>query len=123
MVCVQLTCCLSDLLEYKGIVEHTAKQPRSESQMVSIHSPHLDLGLTAAAAALDWDMLDQISTRITNSVNTVNRVLVQLGGPEAQEMHVHVAMPDASRVTLLQLADKIVHDALIDANWLGKVFT
>ena len=79
------------------------------------------LVLTLDAAALNWDELDDMSTRITNSVSVVNRVLVQLGGPEADQMHVHAAMPKPSRVALLQLADKIVHDALISSEWLGKV--
>jgi len=70
----------------------------------------------------DWDLLDRVSTEITNASSQVNRVLVQLAGTAAHTMAVHEAFPVASRVALLQQADKLVHDLLIASNWVDKVW-
>jgi len=70
----------------------------------------------------DWELLDLISTQITNSSSQVNRVLLQLAGSPSSTLAVHSAFPVASRVALLQQADKLVHDLLIASNWVDKVW-
>jgi len=85
------------------------------------YSKAASLRLTEGAL-IDWDVLDGISTSITNSSSLVNRVLLQLSGHDGHTMHVHPASPDPSRVAVLQLADKVVHEHLVSSGWMAKVW-
>ena len=49
-------------------------------------------------------------------------MLLQLAGSPSSTLAVHSAFPVASRVALLQQADKLVHDLLIASNWVDKVW-
>ena len=64
------------------------------------------------ATEIDWDLLEQISTELTNSIPQVNRVILQLGPEKQIGQKLKQGYLTGDRLDLLREADAIVMDAL-----------
>jgi GMP synthase (glutamine-hydrolysing) len=70
----------------------------------------------------DWDQLDEWSTRITNSVRAVNRVVTLLAPVELPPLEPHPAFCTKDRLDLLREADAILTHAVERAGLMRTVF-
>ncbi|MBN1157725.1 glutamine-hydrolyzing GMP synthase [Candidatus Woesearchaeota archaeon] len=71
---------------------------------------------------LDWDMLEQLSTAITNKVREVNRVLYLVAPKEMVNLKLKKAYLTKNRLDLLREADRIVVLEMKKQNLYSKVW-
>jgi GMP synthase (glutamine-hydrolysing) len=69
----------------------------------------------------DWDLLGHVSTRITNSIREINRVLYLIGPDVLPSLRLKRAFSTRSRLDLLREADDIAMRALWEAQLMGDV--
>jgi len=65
----------------------------------------------------DWSMLEDVSTKITNSVKDVNRVIYLISPDTPPDLTLKRAFVDKRRLDLLREADAIAMDAIVDAGY------
>ena len=69
-------------------------------------------GPGAAPGAIDWDLLERLSTELTNTVPQVNRVVLQLGPEKRPDQRLKEGYLTRERLDLLREADAIAMEAL-----------
>ena len=69
-------------------------------------------GPGAAPAAIDWDLLERLSTELTNRLPQVNRVVLQLGPERRLDQRLKEGYLTRERLDLLREADAIAMEAL-----------
>ncbi|MDA0746651.1 MAG: glutamine-hydrolyzing GMP synthase [bacterium] len=69
----------------------------------------------------DWDRLEAVSTRITNSVREVNRVVYLLGPEKPPSLRLKRAFLTRMRLDLLREADRLTMDALTQSGLMKEV--
>jgi GMP synthase (glutamine-hydrolysing) len=69
----------------------------------------------------NWDILEDVSTRITNSIREINRVLYLITPDTLPELNLKRAFLTRSRLDLLREADAIAMKALLDAGLMADV--
>ena len=77
---------------------------------------------TALSGPRDWEALDRLSTRITNNMRTVNRVVTLLAPRELLPLIPHQAFCTAERLDLLRLADHMATRMLEENGLMRTVF-
>ncbi|MBF0353294.1 MAG: glutamine-hydrolyzing GMP synthase [SAR324 cluster bacterium] len=70
----------------------------------------------------DWDLLEQVSTTITNSLRAVNRVVTLLYPETLPDLKIHEAYCTSDRLDLLREADDLATRALKQAGLMREVF-
>lgn len=68
-----------------------------------------------------WEVLEELSTRITNSIREINRVLYLITPTALPELRLKRAFLTRARLDLLREADAIAMKALLDANLMAEV--
>ncbi|MCY3763333.1 MAG: hypothetical protein OXH50_18970 [Gemmatimonadetes bacterium] len=69
-------------------------------------------GPGAAPGAIDWDLLERLSTELTNTLPQVNRVVLQLGPEKRPDQRLKEGYLTRERLDLLREADAIAMEAL-----------
>ena len=69
----------------------------------------------------DWDVLEDISTRVTNSVRAVNRVIYLLAPDEVPELRLKRAFLLRQRLDVLREADALAMQALEASGFMAEV--
>ena len=69
----------------------------------------------------DWSRLEDVSTRITNSVSDVNRVIYLISGDTPPDLKLKRAFLDRRRLDLLREADTIAMRAIVDGGFEGEI--
>jgi GMP synthase (glutamine-hydrolysing) len=69
----------------------------------------------------DWDRLGDVSTRITNSVSEVNRVIYLISSDTPPDLRLKRAFLNRSRLDLLREADAIAMDAIVEAGFEAEI--
>lgn len=70
----------------------------------------------------NWEELNQIATKITNRFADINRVLILISPQAKQDFQSLKTEINANRIKNLQLADKIVHDKIREADLIEKIW-
>lgn len=70
----------------------------------------------------DWEVLDSISTRITNTIRAVNRVVTLLAPQTLPKLERHEAYCTAERLDLLRRADHLATRMLEEQGLMEQVF-
>jgi GMP synthase (glutamine-hydrolysing) len=76
----------------------------------------------AISGPKDWEALDNISTRITNTIRAVNRVVTLLAPQSLPKLARHEAYCTAQRLDLLRQADHLATRMLEDQGLMEQVF-
>jgi GMP synthase (glutamine-hydrolysing) len=69
----------------------------------------------------DWSRLEDVSTRITNSVSDVNRVIYLISGDTPPDLKLKRAFLEPRRLDLLREADAIAMRAIVDGGFEGEI--
>ncbi|MBT5829894.1 MAG: glutamine-hydrolyzing GMP synthase [Candidatus Latescibacteria bacterium] len=69
----------------------------------------------------DWSVLEEVSTRITNSIRDINRVLYLITPDVLPDLKLKRSFLVRSRLDLLREADAIAMKALLDAQFMEEV--
>ena len=77
---------------------------------------------TAIWGEKNWDILDHISTQITNSTKKINRVLLLLNTDLINKSRLHKAYLTSNRVELLQEIDDVINTVMHDNNLYDKIW-
>ena len=85
---------------------------RSYAHPVRIAGDELAIANVAKSSGINWDVLERISTELTNTISQTNRVVVQLGPGAPLEQRLKKGYLTQERLDLLREADAIVMDAL-----------
>ncbi len=74
------------------------------------------------AGSEDWDGIEQLSTRITNAVRSVNRVVFSLTGDPSYPYRLIAATITRERLAALRAVDRIVTEALFSSGEYDAVW-
>jgi GMP synthase (glutamine-hydrolysing) len=69
----------------------------------------------------DWSTLEDVSTRITNSVKEVNRVIYLISPDTPPDLKLKRAFMDRRRLDLLREADAIAMEAIVDGGFEAEI--
>ena len=69
-------------------------------------------GPGAAPGAIDWDLLERLSTELTNTIPEVNRVVLQVGPERRLDQRLREGYLTRERLDLLREADAVAMEAL-----------
>ena len=69
----------------------------------------------------NWDVLEDISTRVTNSVRAINRVIYLLAPDDAPQLRLKRAFSSRQRLDVLREADALAMQALENADLMSEV--
>ena len=69
----------------------------------------------------DWSTLEDVSTRITNKVSEVNRVIYLISSDVPPDLQLRRAFLDRRRLDLLREADAIAMEAICDAGFEREI--
>ena len=69
----------------------------------------------------NWDVLEDVSTRLTNSVRDINRVLYLISPDAVPQLRLKRSFLTRARLDLLREADAISMQALLGANLMADV--
>lgn len=69
----------------------------------------------------DWEMLEAVSTRVTNAVRAVNRVVYLLSPERLSDLRLKRSFLTRARLDMLREADYLAMDALVRAGLMAEV--